>query len=492
MNMHDEFDDLFDDAGELALPTMRGSANLDVEDYQGYDGDSAILDDELQEDIPSRPGSGAASATDIDGTHDFDMLEVEGGMDAPGMKQTTFGDHPWGPGSSSGYRPYSQQRTGMDLRALGADNEHPAPRPMEKDSMHDEPEVIDTVEVGEVGPWNQQWHGDRVQQPSNAQIDPMTLYDRSSYEYEDSSQDTIGNGIFSMEEGVTWRPRDGMFANQFAVPAYLADEDELGVQQSEMWDSTADEWRVTQPSASGVTLARRVGGLKPAFTPFSEGGGQLGKSPPQMRPEVTGPRSHIEAFGRKAARALISEARTRRPASRGAFLKAALDSLGPGGATKAKLAADRLIKMGYRQDVAFEDAAAHLVMHAASRDLAERKGPRSQLPRLDKMGRQIRTSAPALRKAAAAHLMPLTQDNGALRKDLGALYGSPAGRGMGDVVNGNGESAPETPVAAEETKLLTSRNVMIAGGVGLGAYFIWMNRKAIAKNVKKNVKKLVK
>ena len=52
----------FDDDGELLIPTMRGNTNLDVQDYNRWEGrSSSILDDELQEDVPSTPGSGAAS-----------------------------------------------------------------------------------------------------------------------------------------------------------------------------------------------------------------------------------------------------------------------------------------------------------------------------------------------------------------------------------------------------------------------------------------------
>lgn len=483
--MDNEFDDIFDDDGELAIPTMRGEANLDVQDYQGYDGSSLILDDELQEDVPSTPGfhPGAASATDVEGTSDFDMLEVEGGMDAPGMKQTTFGSSPWGPGSKSGYRPYSQQRTGMDLRALGdADEQMPTPKPVEKDSMHYEEEVIDAVAVEPIVPWDEEWHGARNQEPSNAQVDPMTLYDRTSYEYDDSSQDTVGSGIFSMEEGATWRPRDGMFAHQFALPAYIGDEDELGVQQSEMWDSTADEWRVTQPSASGVALARKTSRMKPAYSPFASG-----QPPVQMRPEVTGPRSHIEAFGRLAARCVLLEARAHRPEGRGRFLQSALDALGPDGAARAKAAADRLIQMGYRQDVALEDATAHLIMHAATQDLTDKRRKRrpSALPRLDAMSRRIAGQQSTLREAAANHLMPLTQDGGKLRQDLGALYHSPAARGMGQVTNGEGAPSANGNGNGEPKKLLTTKNMLIAGGLGLGFYYLFSNRKEIAKNMKK-------
>lgn len=177
-----------------------------------------------------------------------------------------------------------------------------------------------------------------------------------------------------------------------------------------------------------------------------------------------------------------------RPQDRGRFLQAALDSLGPSGAARAKAAADRLIKMGYRQDVAFEDAAAHLVMHATTRDLTDRRRSRkpSLLPRLDAMSRRVSNKAQDLRSAAADHLAPLTEDNDALRKDLGALYNSPAGRGMGQVTNG--ESTPNGNGTPAEAGLVTPRNMLIAGGVGLGAWLLFSNRKKIAKNVKKILK----
>lgn len=462
-----EYDDLFEDDGELDIPTMRGSANLDVQDYQGYNGRSSILDDDLQEDTPSTPGRnpGAAPAPDIEGDSDYEYLH--GDMDAPGMKQTTYGASPWGPGSSTGYRPHSQQQTDMSLRALGGEQQ---PQPVRHDDMTREPEVINAVSVGSPVSWDSQWHGNQNQRPSNAEIDPQTGYDRSSYEYDNSSQSTTGSGIFGMEEGVTWRPRDGIFADNYALPAYIANEDELGVQQSEMWDSTAAEWRVTQPSASGVTLARKVSHLKDS--PFV----------PQMRPEVTGPRSHIEAFGRKTASAIMDEARAHRPEHRGQFLNSALSTLGPTASQRARSVADQLVKMGYRADIALEDAVAHLVMHAVAKDLVGKRSGMS-LPHLDKLASRIRREKPAVQQAAITHLVPLTSSPDAARKDLGALHGSPAGRGMGQLSDG--------PIVEAPTSVITVRNVAIAGGVGFGAYLLYANRKKLMKNLKK-IKKLVK
>ena len=466
-----------DSDGELSIPTIRGSANLDMQDYQDVWGQSDFLDDGLQEDVPSTPGRnpGAASATDIDGTDDFDMLSVPGGMDATGMKQTTYGAHPWGPGSNAGYRPYSQQRTDMSLRALGDEGSvknQPEPERMEYDEMAMEPEVINAVEVAEPISWQDEWKGERNQQPSNADVDPMTLYDRTSYERPGSSQSVIGNGIFDMEEGVTWRPRDGSFANDYALPQYLAEEDELGVQQSEMWDSTAKEWRVTQPSASGVALARRVDQMKPVPVGI------------EMRPEETGPRSHIEAFGRRMARSLTAGAMRRHTHARSGFLNSAMNALGPGTATRCRRAANLLMKHGYQPHLALEDAMAHCIMHAAVKDLTQKsKRNSSQLPRLDRMASKCPQSAQDMRAAAMEHIMPLTSNPTNLRQDLGALYDSPSARGMGIVSEEeNGGTAPP-PVNSEG--MFTAKNMAIAGGLGLGAYFLFANRKTIAKNVKK-------
>lgn len=473
------YDDLFDDdMGELEIPTMRGSANLDVQDYQGYDGDSDILDDDLEEDTPSRPGAGAGPAPDIDGTDDYEPLD-DVDMDAPGMRQTTYGASPWGPGASTGYRPYSQQRSDMSLRALG-DDDLPEPAPMESDEMMEEPEVINAVGAKAIEPWSKEWHGNQNPMPSNEDIDPLTIYDRSSYEYDDSSQSTIGSGIFDMEEGATFRPRDGIFANQYAMPAYLAEEDELGVQQSEMWDSTADEWRVTQVSASGVPLKRRVSKLKPPPPGVSLGDRGL-------RPDVTGPRSHIEAFGRKCATTLLHEAQAHTPQSREKFLHNAIQALGPNMAATARKIADNLIRMGYPPQVAFEDALAHCVMHATVRDLFERAtGKATALPRLDKMASQVQRKSSDLRHHAAKHLVPLTKNKEDLRRDIDALYGSPCARGLGQAADGESPIAP--PSTPAKAPLITTRNLLIAGGVGVGAYLLFSNRKKIVRNIKKMVR----
>jgi hypothetical protein len=465
----DDLSELFDDDGFLSQPTMRGSANLDIQDYQGIDGRSSILDDELFEDTPSTPGRnpGAAPAPDIDGLDRYGFLP-EMPDDDPSVVATTYGAHPWGPGAKGGYRPFSQQRTGMDLNALGDEAEPQQPAMPHYDEMMQEPEVIDAVAMAEALPWGDAWKGNQNPQPSNAEVDPMTLYDRSSYERTGSSQNVIGNGIFEMEEGVTWNARDGEFMNQYALPAYLS-HDDMAIEQSAMWDSTAAEWRVTQPSASGVTLATRVPNLK--------------KPPKGLRPEITGPRSHIEAFGRKAARCVMNECKRHgHTQDRSRFLVSVAEALGPGRSAQAKKVADALVEMGYRKDVALEDAMAHLFMHAVKDDLLQKtKSNASALPRLDRAAKMIAGQKPAMQAAAREHIAPLTQDRNKLRDDLGRLYASPSARGMGMV----GDAPPEPAAPTERAPLITPKRLMWGGILGLGAYVVFTNRKAIAKNIKK-------
>jgi hypothetical protein len=466
----DDFSEMFDDDGYLAQPTMRGSANLDVQDYQGFDGRSSILDDELFEDTPSRPGRGAGPASDIEGLDRYDILP-EMDPDDPSLVATTYGAHPWGPGAKGGYRPFSQQRAGMDLNSLGDDApERKGSAEPYYDQMMNEPEVIDAVAMEEALPWGDAWKGNQNQQPSNADVDPMTLYDRQSYERTGSSQNVIGNGIFDMEEGVTWHARDGQFMNQYALPAYLS-HDDMAVEQSPMWDSTAAEWRVTQPTASGVTLATRTPHLKPP--------------PKGLRPEVTGPRSHIEAFGRKAARCVMKECmRHSHVQDRSRFLVGVAEALGPGRAAQAQAIADKLVAMGYRKEVALEDTLAHMLMHAVKDDLvAKGKRNKSTLPRLDRVAKLMVNEKPQMQAAASEHIAPLTKDGNKLRDDLGRLYASPAARGMGMV--GDAPADPAAPTESAPSTVFTKRNLILGGALGLGAYLVFANRKAIAKNIKK-------
>jgi hypothetical protein len=474
-----------DDDGDMSNPTMRGNANLNPQDYaRGPSGrGSSFLDNDLQEDTPSTPGRnpGAASAPDIDGESDWTIQEDEGG---PGMAATTYGSHPWGPGSAVGYRPQSMQRTDMALRdsqlrggdgGMGDVETGRTPKPMNRDDMHDEPEVLQIEDTVAVQP--ARWTGNRNQRPSNVGIPEDTIYDRESFEYDDSSQNVIGTGIFGMEEGVTWRPRDGSFAHQYALPAYIGDEDELGVQQSEMWDTTANEWRVVQPSSGGVTIATSVPGFKPGFSPF------VSRPMPEMRPEVTGPRSHIEAFGRKTAALVIAEAKAQPPAARAPFLAKAIEALGPGTAARASATAKKLVESGASPTTAIEDSVAHAVMAATVNDLKSGNRANGKLANLDRLATCVSRTRPQMQAAAAKHIGPLAQDTAKLKSDLGALYSSPAAHGMGQITTGSAITPPPA------TTLLTPMNLLIGAAVGIGGYYAWQNRKSITRNAKRLARK---
>lgn len=445
MSINADLDELFEDDGVLERPTMRGSANLDIQDYANSGGDDDFLDDGLQEDVPSRPGSGAAAAPDIDGTSSFQMLEESG---SPDDVQTTYGAHPWGPGAGSGYRPMSMSKTDLSgnedangtNRAPNTNVERvPPPRMSQQNRM-----------------------------PSNASIDPETIYDRESYEYDDSSQDTIGSGIFDMQEGVTFRARDGQFAHQYALPAYIADEDELGVQQSEMWDTTAEEWRVVQPSGGGVTFSRQVPALRGrgAYSPFAS------RSPQNLstRPAT----SSIERFGRDAAKAIVNEAADKTgPVERSQFLTNAIESLGPGMASRCHAITSRLVSSGVAPREALEDTVAHCVMHAAVRDLSTKRAG-AQLPRVDAMAAHVQKNKQSMVASAAKNIAPLSKDPNKLKADVAKLYQSPAAAGMGEIANEQGApasttAAPTAVQAVADGGSHTLRNVIIGAAViGLG------------------------
>lgn len=471
--MSDE--DLFAD-DEMELPTMRGNTNLDVQDYQGSSLDTDFLTDDLQEELPKR-GGGPAPATDVEGTDSFEMMDDVD--NAPGMNQTTYGQNPWQTASSTGYRPYSQQSTDMsDLGDADGGSTALAPRYATPDS------------IARQAPFRPSQENEM---PSHEGIDPLTEYDRSSYEYSDSEQNVIGSGIFDVEEGVTFRARDGIFANQFAEPAYIAEEDPDGLQQSAMWDSTADNWTVTQVNASGVPLSKRVPALAPppkAFSPFMGGSAQGRRTPmPKMQADRMGPASHIEAFGRRAAQCLIAEAKMMpNQGVRSQFLASATDALGPQMARKAKVVADRLVQMGYKPDAALQDTLAHCVMHATMRDLSDRAKAGGGLPRLDRMAAAVRANQPALKKAAADHLGPLVADQKKLQSDLGAFYHSSAAAGMGEVAQTAPDAlVPAAPSTQMPTGFLTPRNLVIGAAV-IGVGYLAATQTEAGQKMTSNVR----
>ena len=450
--MSDELDDLdLFGSDDMAIPTMRGNANLDIQDYADISSEGTFLDDDLQEDVRSTPGSGAAPAPDVEGTSQYEM---EPEYDGPDAQQTTFGASPWGPGAGGGYRPMSMARTDL------SGNEDAA-----------EITVDSVMKVSQYQP------SQMNRMPSNADVDPETMYDRTSYEFASGSDAVIGNGIFEMEEGVTWRAEDGSFSHQYAFPAYIAEEDELGTQQSEMFDVVADNWRVVQPSGGGVTFSTTVPRLRGrpmidrTYSPFTN----------HLRPGTLNQSSRIEKFGRDAASVVLLEAASKAsPADRQAFLVRAIGSLGPGMAEKCHKVAERMIRMGMPAQKALQDTIAHCAMHAAISDLSSgRQGTR--LPSLDAMGAHVVKNKAKLRKSAVENLAPLTKNKAAAKADIAKLYQSPAAAGMGEVASEPAApaSAPVAPAApAPIAQDNTVRNVALGVAAGVA---IW----AIATHTKK-------
>jgi len=440
--MSDELDDLFG-SDDMAIPTMRGNANLDIQDYADVSSEGTFLDDDLQEDVRSTPGSGAAPAPDIDGTSDYEM---EPEYDGPDAVQTTFGASPWGPGAGGGYRPMSMARTDL------SGNEDAA-----------EVTVDSVMKVGLAQP------SQMNAMPSNRDVDPETMYDRTSYEFASGSDAVIGNGIFEMEEGVTWRAEDGSFSHQYAFPAYIAEEDELGTQQSEMFDVVADNWRVVQPSGGGVTFSTKVPYLRGrpmqdrAYSPFTA----------HLKAHLPEPKSsRIERFGRDAASVLLREAASKTsPSDRQQFLVNAINSLGPGMAEKCHRVAERMVRMGMMPQQALEETISHCAMHAAIRDLSAASSG-SKLPRLDAMGAHVVKNKSKLKKSAVQNLAPLAKNKAAAKADIAKLYQSPAAASMGEIASepaaptAPSATAPAAPIAQDNTV----RNVAIAAAVGVAVW----------------------
>jgi hypothetical protein len=315
--------------------------------------------------------------------------------------------------------------------------------------------------------------------PSNASIDRETIYDRDSYEYDDSSQDTIGNGIFEMEEGVTFRARDGQFSHQYALPAYLAEEDELGVQQSEMWDTTADEWRVVQPSGGGVTFSRAVPQLRGSYSPFAS----------QSKPGTA--MSRIERFSRDAAQAIIAEAAGKAgPIERSQFLTNAIESLGSGMASRCHTITSKRVASGMPPRTALESTIASCVMQATVSDLSSRRSG-VQLPRVDAMAAHVQKHKSAMQSSASKNIAPIAQDVAKLKGDIAKLYQSPAAAGMGEVANEEGAAtamtaAPDAMRAVAAGGSNTLRNILLAAAVA-GVAYAALNHTETGQGIVANV-----
>ena len=466
--MEDIFDDgPLDSRGRLARGNLRGNGNREVTGF-----DSSPSDDEFgYEGMP--PGPGAAEATDLS-TDPFDFDDDDAGEvpeGTPGMVQTTYGAHSWGIDTSRGHRPESMMTADRNMNAMGSDDVLVGNPP--KDPQAGFP-------------------------ASNEDVDPEALDDQADDEDKENLR-VYGHGIFGGEASTTWRPSNGSFAHQYALPDYIGKEDEMAVQGSAMWDVTRGAWRVVQPSASGVALSRIVPGSP---------NGQVNRySPYATGPtEPVGPASqNIERFGHEVASTVIRGAATLAPEHRSGFIAAAIEALGPGLSRRAEKTAKRLVEMGHSKEVALHDTLAHLVMHVTSGDLSAaveqtKRGLRPVNGTLPGISRLTERSGPAvgghIKQLRAALLAPAESSPEVAAGELGSFYASRAKGQIGYL--GLGDTDPTPAVAptptpqptsggastpAVNTGLLRPRNLLIGAAVLGGAYLVYQSG-AMSKNGK--------
>ena len=341
----------------------------------------------------------AADGADLDMSYDGDA--DDGGGEISSL--TESGASPWGPGATEGFRPYAQALT--DSPPLGNEEE-------ETQSTPRQPE-----------------------EDAHPGIDPMTLYDRSSYEPEDRK--TYGAGIFDMEEGAWHRQNDGIFAHNYALPGYIAREPELDVWDSEAIDINTGMPRVVQPSASGVQMMAPHG--ERAWSPFAPP--PYGMSSPQRTVPGARRTMHeygIETWGWDGAQAILRRAATTWPTdqnARGKWVCTVLDSMSPGTAKKAMAVVEKLRSSGY-QGNAVELAVAHALMHAAAADLSDLATGRAKgLARLDRM--TAVGPGTEMMEAARKNITPLLSNPlGAVQTFKGSEAGALAGGAFGDDATG--------------------------------------------------------
>jgi len=410
---------------------------------------------------------------------DYNGPETYDPSTGPGDVQTTYGAHPWGTGAGGGYRPMSQSRT--DDQPLG--------------STESQRRLA-------------------IQQPSNAAIDPETIYDRQSYEY--ASGDTIGAGIFDMPEGVTWNANDGIFANNYSMPGYMAKEPMMYPAPSEMIDTQTGLPTVVQPSASGVQLSMEAPPGTPVYSPFRQMTAITNRTPVPRVPYAQTPRgmsglgatphsphagpSAAEAFGTQAAIALVRRAAMMKTPGRERFVANAMSVLGPQRSAAAEAAVRRLMAMGYPSTHVVEQVFAHCIMHAvvgevmhvartgrpvppaqsvvrATTAVAAQAGP---APELTEAAQRV---VPALMNQQAARAELASFSRSLARPQVRATLGSDGLEGMGNLGDGPApeSGAPTAPRGDRSEGMGTGTKVALGLGAAVAGFAAWKYRNDIAK-----------
>lgn len=405
---------------------------------------------------------GSESLTETDQSPyalDYNGPETHDPGTGPGMVQTDFGAHPWGTGAGGGYRPMSQSRT--DDQPLGSIE---AQRRLS------------------------------VQQPSNAGIDPETIYDRQSYEY--ASGDVIGAGIFDMPEGVTWNANDGVFANNYAMPGYMAKEPMMYPAPSAMIDTQTGLPTIVQPSASGVQLSMDAPPGTPVYSPFRQMTAVTNRTPVPRVPYAQTPRgmgglgaapassSAAEAFGHEAAIALIRRSAMMKTPQREQFVRRAMAVLGPQRSQAAVVATRRLMAMGYPSTHVVEQVFAHCVMHAVISEMSHVARTGRPVPPAQSVVRAATATAaeagpaPGL-IAAAQRVVPALTDPRAAQAELAAFRAAPVSSEVRSTLGSDGLEGLGDP--ASDKGMGTGTKVAIGLGVAAAGFAAWTYRDKLAK-----------
>lgn len=443
---------------------------LDFSDGFGSESDNS-MESTAFDYIPEGESSysdGAISETDNSPySLDYDGPSTEDPSMGPGTEMTTYGAHPWGTGAGGGYRPMAQSRT--DDQPLGSNE---AQRLAGSQRM-------------------------AMQQPSNAAIDPQTIYDRQSYEYQ--SGNVVGAGIFDMPEGVTWNASDGVFANNYAMPEYMAREPMMYPAQSMMIDSQTGLPTVVQPSASGVQLSMEAPPGAQVYSPFAQMGPQTNRTPVPRVPNAQTPRGQksavsmdglgsvpasngaIESFGHEAAFALIRQAANLKSPQKEQFISRAISVLGPQRAQVAGAAIGRLMNMGYPSSHVVEQVFAHSVMHAVASEMAHVARTGTPVPPAQSIVRATTAAAagsPAQARLAhaAQRVVPALTNAQAARGELSAFGSAPVRQQVVATLGSDGCAGCGMGTDAS-AGMSTGTKVAIGVGVAGAAFVAWWKYK---------------
>jgi hypothetical protein len=282
---------------------------------------------------------------------------------------------------------------------------------------------------------------------------------------------------------VTWNANDGVFANNYAMPDYLAQEPMMYPAQSMMIDSQTGLPTVVQPSASGVQLAMNAPPGARVYSPFTQMTPETNRTPVPRVPHAQTPRGMsgtpaaaaynangaIEAFGHEAAIALIRRAAALKSPQREQFVGRAMALLGPQRSRIAGAAIGRLMQMGYPSSHVVEQVFAHGVMHAVASEMAHIARTGTPVPPAQSIVRATTSAASAVGTGAqlaqaAQRVVPALTNAQAARGELSAFGAAPVRQ---QVIASLGSDGMDGMGTDANTGMSTGTKVAI--GVGIGA-----------------------